>query len=378
MSMTIKELNCDFNMPEKLESSIINGEEVAHGLPPYAPVKAYSVDKYPGCPNNWMNGSDIASSYFLGVKEDKGMWLNFNQCLKHNYHVAAVISIQGVNPITGKKTDKLRLEKYKEKCPIHDKVFQSERFCPDCKFKWPAQNYLATTGTPYGLFWLDGFRTPEGKVRQYIFTAEKIKGIANQLIGKDRVFAIGIAFYLSKEKRKEIEHVEAITKDPYAGGLCSPPDVVQISSNNNNLLMGDNKMFYSPFNWNADTLVNNVDNSVATGYVGQSMSGKTKRAKSSVLRSVNNGDERVTTKVVAEYEKTSAPIKITKKLEVGAGALIKQQVYEDPEEMSFWRDEPYGMIYINYCDEESLKKILAKGQRKEEKEGFMKDLKVGG
>ena len=92
----------------------------------------------------------------------------------------------------------MRLEQYRNKCPIHAYEFQQDRFCPECKFKWPPQNYLATTGTPVGMFWLDGFRTAEGQVKQYILTAEEIKGVAAQIIGDQRVFAIGVAFYKSK------------------------------------------------------------------------------------------------------------------------------------------------------------------------------------
>jgi hypothetical protein len=199
-----KDLKCMFNMPEKIKSEFNDEDEMSHSLPPFDPMDVYPVDEYDACPSNWMNGSDIASSYFVGVEEDKGMWLDFNECFYHTHDVAVVISIQGINPITGQKMvaeKALKLEQYHKKCPIHGSKFQQDRFCPECGFKWPGQNYLSTTGTPEMQMWLDGFRSSDGKVRQYIITEDKMRGVASQMIGENRVFAIGIAYYLSKNKK---------------------------------------------------------------------------------------------------------------------------------------------------------------------------------
>jgi len=213
--MDIKEFGVTLHMPQKLEQKITNGKEIPQMLPPRREMEAHPVDSYPACPDSWMNGSDIASSYFVGVEEDKGMWLDFNDCACLDRDVAVVISVQGISPITGQKTDILRLEQYKKKCPIHDVNFKQDSYCPKCDFDWPDQNYLATTGTPNGNFWLDGFRRPDGTVRQYIFTAEEMKGIASQLIGKDKVYAIGIAFYYSKEKKPQKERLSNIRRGFY-------------------------------------------------------------------------------------------------------------------------------------------------------------------
>ena len=58
--------------------------------------------------------------------------------------------------------------------------------------------------------------------------------------------------------------------------------------------------------------------------------------------------------------------------------MIRQCVYDDPKLMDYWEKKPAGMIYINYCDEETKKKILDAGRRADKKDGFMKDIKVGG
>ncbi len=38
-----KDLRCIFNMPEKIGSSFNGGEEISHGLPPYAPTDAFPI-----------------------------------------------------------------------------------------------------------------------------------------------------------------------------------------------------------------------------------------------------------------------------------------------------------------------------------------------
>ena len=200
--MGVNGLYASINTPEALK-----GEEV-HQLPPYCPCNAYVVDEYENCPDNWMHGSDKASSYFVPVEPNRGLWFDFTANDLHSHHVAVVVSVQGINPVTGQKTSCLNLEQYKGKCPIHEKNFEYNRFCPDCGYEWPAQSYLATTTRQ--VLWIDGFRGENGKVRQYIITEEEIRGIAAQMIGDERVFAIGFAFYLSKNPKPQPEMAKFI------------------------------------------------------------------------------------------------------------------------------------------------------------------------
>jgi hypothetical protein len=408
-----KDLKCMFNMPEKIQSEFNDEDEMSHSLPPFDPRDVYPVDEYEACPSNWMNGSDIASSYFVGVEEDKGMWLDFNECFYHTHDVAVVISIQGINPITGQKMvaeKALQLEQYHKKCPIHGSKFQQDRFCPECGFKWPGQNYLSTTGTPEMMMWLDGFRSSDGKVRQYIITEDKMRGVASQMIGEARVFAIGIAYYLSKNKK------------PYM--LQRPEKGVEGFHSHGKGIGHTQPMFFSPLhtaqNWNinppaygfgGDMNCDSLDlgssiscssgpssssvspkssscsaSSASTstssgknflGFVG-GMSSKKKfgsRGRSQILRASAAIDPADRTRGGVEPARPVVPVK---KLEIGAGALIKQRVYDDPKMMDYWEQKPAGMIYINYCDEETKKKIIDGGRRADEKDGFLKDVKVGG
>lgn len=390
--MIVNDLRASLHIAPKLEQVIdSNGEEIPQGLPPGAIPNVYAVDEYPGCPNTWMNGSNIASSYFLEVKEERGMWLNFNNCATHNHDVAVVVSIQGVNPITGQKMvgdNPLRLEKYHKQCPIHSIDFKQDRFCEECGYKWPNQNYISTTGTPSGLFWIDGFRNSDGSVRQYIFTEEESKGIASQVIGSDRVFAIGIAFYLSKEaKPVKSKTVRGRNVDygPYVKCASKPAFFSPI---------------HTPQNWNTGSAgaanigyANSGNNfecqsgpSASSGEDTDSLSLETNSADCLVASAglipssaLNVNSSAPPSDVI---EEVVAPVDVipavpVKKLEVGAGALIDQKIYSDTKDMDYWNEKPAGMIYINYCDAETLKNILAKGRRKEKVEGFMDGLKVG-
>jgi hypothetical protein len=292
--MEINGLYCGFNMPLALKESAN-----AQGLPPYAVQRTYKVDEY-NCPDNWMNGSPKVGSHFVAVKPGHGMWLDFTLNQSHTHHVAVLVSVQGVNPITGQKQMGFKLEQYRDKCPIHGCNFGADRYCPQCKYKWPPQNYLATTGG--GALWIDGFRNAAGEVRQYVFTEESAKGVAAQIIGNDRVFAIGVAFYLSKQPKPQPRYATR-------GGF----------------------------------------ESCGLESFGATKGGGNLESLGGVLRSRG-------------MSSSAAPR--PKQIEVAAGAKINQDINLDPENVeSFWQEEAAGFLYINYCDEETCRHILSEGKR---------------
>jgi len=416
-----KDLKCTFNMPKKLSSRFNENGEAVQSLPPYSPTDAYPVDEYEACPTNWMHGSDIASSYFVGVEEDHAMWLDFNECCYHTHDVAVVISIQGINPITGQKMvaeKALKLEQYHKKCPIHGTKFQQDRFCKKCGFKWPGQNYLATTGTPDMMLWLDGFRAPDGKVRQYIFTEDKMRGVAAQKIGKDRVFAIGIAYYLSNHKKPYVpqcpEQRSNNDNGLYSGGIkldLAKPMFFSPLHSSQSWVMGSSRSSSSTSCYNTNNVENLGIDDMQKPDIVDSRYDRTVYQLSPQLTpedqaylDANPNVERFYTlnedvtnnpKLMAQLRVEKGPsvgklrsngakkgsvkpITPVKQLEIGAGALVRQDVYDDPKMISYWEKKPAGMIYINYCDEETKKKILDGGRRADQKDGFMQDLKVGG
>ena len=393
--MKVKDLVCSLHIAPKLERKFNGDVEIAHSLPPGRPVDVYAVDEYHGCPANWMHGSDIVSSYFLEVIEGSGMWLNFNDCAHHTHDVAIVVSIQGVNPITGQKMvgeEKLRLEKYETKCPVHDVEFQQDRFCPECGYKWPAQNYISTTGTPWGSLWIDGFRNADGSVRQYIFTEEEMKGVASQKLGDERVFAIGIAFYLSKKKKPEpklsypirgiedtdLDYSYETTGTPWKSYQTTYSHLYKSCITSHLSLNLGAELNSSINDLECDYINDDGLNEVVAGCCSEELTSgiilpdSTKDVEYD--RSLDSRYDKITSQSVAE--EFVEPVKAVKKLEVGAGALINQKIHEDPKDIDFWEKKPVGMIYINYSDEESIKDIINRGKREEKKEGFLQDVEL--
>jgi hypothetical protein len=151
-------------------------------------------------------GSDMnVASYFVPVKAEHGLWLDFNPAAQaSDQHLAVVVDAQGVNAVTARPLEdkaRPRLEKYSSKCPVHNQAFGQERHCASCGFKWPAQNYIPTNGTPDGAVWLDGFRLPTGEVRQFVFTEDEMQGVATHKLGAKRDFALRVTFYRSSERK---------------------------------------------------------------------------------------------------------------------------------------------------------------------------------
>jgi hypothetical protein len=93
-----------------------------------------------------------------------------------------------------------------------------------------------------------------------------------------------------------------------------------------------------------------------------------------ITSNVSSNPKILRSSVSKEKVKTIKPVK---KIEIGAGALINQKVYRDTKEMDYWENEPAGMLYINYCDMNTLKSILDSGKISKKSDGFMDGLSVG-
>lgn len=348
VTMEINGLKAVFNMPKAREKQKdAKGNELAQGLPEYNQRPAFVVDEYPACPSSWMHGSGNSASYFVPVVPEHGMWLDFTQNMHYSpngkdyYDVAVVPSIQGINPITGTKSDPIRLEQYREMCPKHQKEFKQDLFCEECKYRHHPQNYLASnTGSD---FWLDGFRTEDGTIRQWYFTEDECKGVAAQIIGDERVFAIGLAFYIAKQPKPATQFTTVYSNYPY---VTSPYSTAY-----------------------------NYDVMVGATYMCASSSPETMSASTNKLTNKIKTSARVTRGSVMDSLKIQANVESSQKLlEIGAGAKISQKINRDPQDLSYWGEEPAGFIYINYCDVETAEKIIAAGKRQEAEEGFLAGL----
>ena len=383
--MKVSDLGVIMNMPEASKDG-----DPENKLPPYAPVPAFVVDEYPACPANWMHGSAKASSYFVGVRANHGMWLDFNRAAADSkHHLAIVVSVQGINPVTGQKTDALRLEKYETKCPIHDIEFHQDRFCPTCGYKWPAQNYISTSATPDGKVWLDGFLTPEGKVRQYLFTQDEARGVAGAVLGKDQqVYAIGVALYRAK-KEKPIP-VLPVNRESFmmhfARSLSAPAgnyrtksaggssfgnvgrSITKISANNNSLDIDAVRLRAAEAH--GLCMPQNSSEQLTAG--GMQDAGTTSCDFDSEWKSLADNDCEVDNYCYQMSAACASAAEITtEKYEVAAGSSIKQVVYTDATPLDEYESEPVGMLYISYCSEKDVENILKAGRRAETKDGFI-------
>lgn len=370
-------LKCTLNLPPALRSQFDQADEEEDlGLPPYGERVSFLVDDFEGSPASWMRGSPREASYFVPVRAEHGLWLDFNANSRHLHQVAALVSIQGVNAVTGLPTEgALRLEQYRERCPRHNEPFGEGRFCQGCGFKWPHQNYLASTGTPRGLFWLDGFRAKDGRVRQWVFTEEMARGVAAQVIGDKRVFALGIAFFLSREPKP----LPPPPKPLYRGGRLTlgggVPHAYGLGSTRGAMKggLGDWSNTRGPEGDEACFAALDVGAVDALEEMDADTAPPTPQARRVAVPAAASA---AATPSRAARAVSQQP---AKRLEVAAGARIDQEVYPDPQPLEFWQDQPAGIIYVNYVDEDTARAILQAGRidRTARGDGFMASLTVG-
>lgn len=348
-------LGLQINLPAALK-----GREI-HGLPPYAKTSAYLVDDYELCPASWPRSKGLTASYFVGVKENHGMWLDFNRVFAHDHHVAVVVSIQGINPLTGRRTDKLEMERYPDSDAVEEEWLRGY------------QNYLATSSTPNGLMWIDGFRSKDGIVRQYVFTKDESKGVAAQLIGEDRVFAIGAAFFVSKEPKPPGERRSWPGVSPYLidhsfWPSSQPHDSVTYGSSLKGIgkISAQARTAYRSFNAdNASFLCSASNEAPLSMGEMQSLAGDFGAVGHSGPEGVDGlHDESLDAAVVSD------------RLEISAGEQIDQQLWRDHNPLDFWLPEPAGVVVVNYAPQSLVKRILA-GAKAKVKEGFLDQVPVG-
>lgn len=369
MSMQINGLFAEINLPDAPKG------EGTYSLPPYKRQTTHKVDDYAGCPKNWMNGSSKAASFFLPVDTGKHLWLDFNSNWSHAHHIAIVMSIQGINPITGLPTKSLRLEQYRDKCIIHGDEFGADRFCQKCNdnvpgdydgspvtafpSKWAPQNYMTTASHTRGELWIDGWMAEDDTIRGFLITSEMMKGVASQIIGEDRVWAIGIAFYLAKEPKPRPKPSGRVMRSHGISGQSVNCDLEATK--------GINEVFGASMD--SSSYNTTLPQGQGMGYRGIDDMAKLRTAMS-VPANADMEEHFVSTESLVE----------TEKLEIGAGAKIKQKLcYLDPNDPDYYKDEPEGLIYINYCTQEDCAKILAAGKidRTKGGEGFLSGLQTG-
>jgi len=175
----------------------------AYGLPQGQEIPVFPISALPGSPDEWVREP---GTYVCPVQTDWGIWFDWTG--NDAWNTAVAPSVKGMNPITGRKFSGAILEEYVERCPVHDIPFGHNRLCEECGFRWPPQNYVTHEST----LWLDGFRQPDGTVRQFFFTEDDKRDIASLVIGnKNVVPAFGFVFYEPKERREMPDYTISVS-----------------------------------------------------------------------------------------------------------------------------------------------------------------------
>lgn len=323
--------------------------EGAHELPRGTPAPAYPVHRYAGCPENWSKRGD---AFFVPIPmgadgRGPGLWYDWNGSSVGDYDLAVLPSTAGMNPITGRKADALRLERYDARCPVHEVEFEAERFCPTCAYRWPAQNYVS----PPNELWWDGFRKPDGTVRQFFFSNDILRhDVAVAVLGQDRVPAFGFAYFRAQQPRPRPQYQPR--RMFYGGGGYGGGYEGALFS----MGMGPKHAIgSSSFGLLGGTERGGDDEPVGGG-PGAAARDLTRSASASHVRRV------------AEREVVA----------VGAGAVISQDLQADPKRLDEWCIEPVAVITVHFIAEEQAMAILEgpTRERTEASDGFLAGLNV--
>jgi hypothetical protein len=333
-----------------------------HQLPPGASVPVYPVDMFPGAPESWVRG---LGSYVCPVFADCGIWFDWTD--NNTLNTAILASVKGMNPITGQKLEGLHLEKYVEKCPIHNELFKGELFCSKCNYKWPPQSYICYPN----VLWWDGFRQTDGTVRQFFFSEDELRDVASAVIGKQNtVPAFGFAFYDAVNPRVSTQGGSRCMS--FGGGWHMPGVYI------NNVPGPDTEVVYgSAMNFcDSGHADNKLDShavyTCSLDHLSQETEEKTCAMPSKKYVQVCKGP-----KEKQEYScLRSAPIK---EVSIGAGAEIDQNLLCDPLNLDAWKKEPTAVIRLYFTFKDQFEQIISKGVNDltGSKEGFLKGVKVG-
>lgn len=404
-----------------MEAERLKGDHV-HGLPPGTPLEIYPVDAFLKPPENWMKGPGV---FVVPVKANKGLW--FDWTMNSALNTAVIPTVKGCNPITGMQTSGFHMERYETKCPKHGCDFLAERFCPECGYKWPAQNYI--TGHP---LWMDGwFNQNDGTVRQLFFTEDELRDIATAMIGKENtVPAFGFAFYSPKERRSD--NTQIVWNNVYTPKVSFNPTVLYTQTYYSNSTGVVPDQAYSA----TAGLTGPTGSAGATGAVPCGFSAAAEELNECSFKehfehtapqTLNKAQARGISKLAKKIEeKTSGGLimaKITddidgdnpslsfeatrktelrcrtigdyqedivnipkkiiklpvKEVSIGAGAKIKQDLNQDAYPLDSWRDAPDSVMTIYFVFQEKFEELKSGGMRDftDVKEGMLSGLPVG-
>jgi hypothetical protein len=393
-----------------MKAQRLTGDHV-HSLPPGSSIDVYPVDMFNEPLPHWIKGQ---GNYVVPVQPDWGLWFNWTK--NDSLNTSVMPTVKGMNPVTGQKTEGYGLERYENKCPVHNIEFKEGRFCEECNYKWPPQNYVAA---PNRLWW-DGFRTSDGNVRQFFFTEDLAKSIPENVIGKhNTVPAFGFAFYKTKKTRGnplgnsrgggwkcgEISGV-SITNSKWSSGSSG---YTTVSHGLSGTLTGHTPIgsyTSNSLNSQLDALANqhlgkahkisepDIEDACYMVCSGTAPCGIDPLSQSALSNGINSafnisdfdqcqesiqpdsgsrGSRKISKKI-----KTSASL-ATAEVGIGAGAQIHQDLLVDPLKLEDWQEEPTAVmrLYFVFMDQFNILKNKGFKDLTGSREGFLSNMPVG-
>lgn len=343
------------------------------GLPSGLPIPVLPVDCLNEHPKDWVPGE---GSYVIPVNPEWGLW--FNWTMNDPARTAVLPSVKGMNPITGERSSGYDIKKIEDKCPIHDEPFKTGKYCEKCDFRWPSQNFVSDPNPMY----MDGFRQPDGTVRQFYFTEELAKSIPELVIGKeDTVPAFGFCFYKPKESVSYPDpgkrYKDEFPEDRYSNIYTTSMDSYSFSSESKKFKgsLRSRTLSDSYFTLNSS----HSDRELRCCSDGMAV-------RSAFFSStLNEGSESYTDGGLisppSEHIKPDSfsPL-MEKEVGVGAGAKIAQDFKSDARDISYWQEKPSTVIRLYFVFQDEFSYYVSKGIRNLEgnKEGYLSGLPVGG
>jgi len=367
-----------------MKADRLKGEGI-HGLPHGTPIMAIPIHCLPGVPDGWVKDP---GSYVIEVDAEHGLWFDWTDNDEDN--VAIVPTVKGMNPITGMKTEDVGMHQYREQCPKHHIPFAYNYYCEKCEYCWPPQNYISDPN----ILWWDGFRQPDGTVRQFFFTEEDERDVADAIIGKKNTIpAFGFAFYRCKNERRPIIDNRSISilnksNDNFKGVINSDCSwtTYSISSSGSSSNSSSNSSSSSSISSSISTKGVDALASVynVTSDVGHNKVRSLKRSSSKKRYGSKTLYGSKTFSPIAsnnkKFKEETAQERFNKDVSVGAGAKIRQSLDIDATPLDEWGENPEAVITLYFVFSEQLEQIIEKGGIKKlenKPEGYLENVPVG-
>lgn len=365
-------------------------------LPPGVPIPVLPVDYLKVKPESWCLG---ANSYVCPVNSDWGLWFNFS--MNNPENTAILPSIKGMNPLTGMRTEGYGLQEYRDECPIHKKHFSKGNLCEECGFKWPYQNYLSQ-----GNAYIDGFRMPDGNVRQFYFTEDMAKSVPELVIGaEDTVPAFGFCFYKLKDFKRKWEDGERIknkfpfnttSQSSFIGGLSGMrggTDHYFTGCAGSKSIRGYTMDSYHPEMYDklgSSVVRESLDIAERSDFImgitrSKTLSAEASTSESSLAESRCYFSSSASSDMITAYADTDRSysevlVRNSAEVGIGAGAKIKQGFAASKHAVEDWESKPAGVLRIYFVFQEEFEKYASAGFNNLEgnDSGYLEGIPVGG